>query len=51
MTFDRSMVVMSPPLFSSILSTTEETLIGVDCDVVSRTTGHDPSMASLPSMQ
>ena len=50
-TFDRSIVVMSPPLFSSILSTTEETLIGVDCDVVSRTTGQAPPMASSPSMQ
>ena len=50
-TFERSMVVMSPPLFSSILSTTDETLIGVDCEVVSRTTGQVPPIASLPSTQ
>ncbi len=50
-TFERSMVVMSPPLFSSILSTTEETRIGVDCEVVCSTTGQVPSMACRPSMQ
>ena len=50
-TFDRSIEAMSPPVFSSILSTTEATLMGVDWEPVSRMTGQSPLIALSPSMQ
>ena len=50
-TFDRSMLAISPPVFSRMRSTTDATLIEVDWELVVSITGQSPLIAFSPSMQ